>query len=178
LAIILLALFTALIAPAIDAHELQPGFPLPGVEMGIALSALVLGALVLAEVRPPLWLAVVVVALFAIFHAHVALTPADLRLVIAVALLAGQRGARAARWTLVTPPVAWPVGGVIGAQIPIEGTLPLVTTLSFAVAGGLVALSARLPAAAIAGCAPAGPLRARGPEWMCRAARITRAGIE
>ena len=46
------------------------GFPLPGVEIGIALSALVLGVMVLAELRPPLWLAAVVVSLFAIFHSH------------------------------------------------------------------------------------------------------------
>ena len=46
------------------------GFPLPGVEIGIALSAIVLGAMVLAEVRPPLWLAALIVAFFAIFHGH------------------------------------------------------------------------------------------------------------
>jgi urease accessory protein len=46
------------------------GFPLPGVEIGIALSAMVLGAMVLAEVRPPLWLAALIVAFFAIFHGH------------------------------------------------------------------------------------------------------------
>jgi urease accessory protein len=46
------------------------GLPLPGVEIGIALSAIVLGALVLAEVRPPLWLAALLVAAFAVFHGH------------------------------------------------------------------------------------------------------------
>ncbi len=46
------------------------GIPLPGVEIGIAISALVLGAMVLAELRPPLWLAAVVVGFFAIFHGH------------------------------------------------------------------------------------------------------------
>jgi urease accessory protein len=46
------------------------GFPLPGVEIGIAVSAVVLGVMVLAEVRPPLWLAAAVVAFFAIFHGH------------------------------------------------------------------------------------------------------------
>lgn len=46
------------------------GFPLPGVEIGIAASAVVLGVMVLAEVRPPLWLAAAVVAFFAIFHGH------------------------------------------------------------------------------------------------------------
>jgi len=33
------------------------GVPLPGVEIGIAISALALGAVVLAECRPPLWVA-------------------------------------------------------------------------------------------------------------------------
>lgn len=46
------------------------GFPLPGVEVGIAVSAIVLGTMVLAEVRPPLWLAAAMVAFFAVFHGH------------------------------------------------------------------------------------------------------------
>ena len=46
------------------------GIPLPGVEIGIALSALVLGAMVLTEKRPPLWVAAVIVGFFAIFHGH------------------------------------------------------------------------------------------------------------
>lgn len=46
------------------------GLPLPGVEVGIAVSAIVLGTMVLAELRPPLWLAAVIVAFFAVFHGH------------------------------------------------------------------------------------------------------------
>lgn len=46
------------------------GVPLPGVEIGIALSALVLGLMVLLAVRPPLWVAAVLVGAFAIFHGH------------------------------------------------------------------------------------------------------------
>jgi len=46
------------------------GVALPGVEVGIAISALVLGILVLAEARPPLAIAAVVVGFFAIFHGH------------------------------------------------------------------------------------------------------------
>jgi urease accessory protein len=46
------------------------GAPVPGVEVGIALSAVVLGALVLGRVRPPLAAAVAVVAFFAVFHGH------------------------------------------------------------------------------------------------------------
>lgn len=46
------------------------GLPLPGVEIGIALSALVLGVMVAAAARPPLWVAAIVVGIFAIFHGH------------------------------------------------------------------------------------------------------------
>jgi urease accessory protein len=40
------------------------------VEIGIAMSAIVLGTMVLAEARPPIWLAALIVAVFAIFHGH------------------------------------------------------------------------------------------------------------
>lgn len=46
------------------------GVPLPAVETGIALSAVVLGAMAAAAARPPLWLAAVVVGAFAVFHGH------------------------------------------------------------------------------------------------------------
>lgn len=46
------------------------GVPLPGVEIGIATSAIVLGAMVLFAVRPPLVVAIVLVGAFAIFHGH------------------------------------------------------------------------------------------------------------
>jgi len=46
------------------------GVPLPGVEVGIAVSAILLGAMVAREARPPLWLAASVVAFFAVFHGH------------------------------------------------------------------------------------------------------------
>jgi len=46
------------------------GVPLPGVEAGIAASAILLGFAVMSELRPPLAVAVVVVGLFGIFHGH------------------------------------------------------------------------------------------------------------
>jgi urease accessory protein len=46
------------------------GVPLPGVEYGIALSAIMLGAAVMFEVRPPLGIAAALVGFFAIFHGH------------------------------------------------------------------------------------------------------------
>jgi urease accessory protein len=46
------------------------GVPMPGVELGIALSGILLGAMVLFAARPPLWIAGVLVGTFAIFHGH------------------------------------------------------------------------------------------------------------
>jgi urease accessory protein len=46
------------------------GLPLPGIETGIAGSALVIGLAVALAVRPPLWIAALVVAAFAVFHGH------------------------------------------------------------------------------------------------------------
>jgi len=46
------------------------GIPVPGVEIGIALSAIVLGSMILAEVRPKLAVAIAIVGIFTIFHGH------------------------------------------------------------------------------------------------------------
>jgi len=46
------------------------GIPLPGVEIGIALSAMLLGLAVAGEARPPLAVAAVLVGFFAVFHGH------------------------------------------------------------------------------------------------------------
>jgi urease accessory protein len=46
------------------------GMPLPGVEAGIAASAILLGAAVMTERRPPLYAAAVLVGFFAVFHGH------------------------------------------------------------------------------------------------------------
>ena len=46
------------------------GVPIPSVEVGIALSAIVLGGMVAFAVRPPIWVAAVIVGIFAIFHGH------------------------------------------------------------------------------------------------------------
>jgi urease accessory protein len=46
------------------------GVPLPGVEIGIAISAIVLGLMVALAARPPLWVAAALVGAFAIFHGH------------------------------------------------------------------------------------------------------------
>jgi urease accessory protein len=46
------------------------GVPLPGIEIGIALSAIILGAMIAFEVVPALWIAAVIVGFFAVFHGH------------------------------------------------------------------------------------------------------------
>ncbi len=46
------------------------GIPVPGIEIGIAVSAIVLGIMVLGEVQPKLVVAAVLVGGFAIFHGH------------------------------------------------------------------------------------------------------------
>jgi len=46
------------------------GVPLPGMEIGIAASAILLGAAVMTELRPPLALAAGLVGFFAIFHGY------------------------------------------------------------------------------------------------------------
>lgn len=46
------------------------GYPLPGVEVGIACSAIALGLMVLWETRPPQMVSLVLVAFFAVFHGH------------------------------------------------------------------------------------------------------------
>jgi len=46
------------------------GVPMPGVEIGIALSGVLLGAAVLTETRPPLFAAAILIGVFAIFHGY------------------------------------------------------------------------------------------------------------
>jgi urease accessory protein len=46
------------------------GVPLPGVEIGIAASAILLGLAVMTERRPPLIVAAMLVGFFAVFHGH------------------------------------------------------------------------------------------------------------
>jgi urease accessory protein len=43
---------------------------MPGVEIGIACSGVVLGTMVAAAARPPIWIAALIVGVFAIFHGY------------------------------------------------------------------------------------------------------------
>jgi urease accessory protein len=46
------------------------GMPLPPVEIGIALSVVVLGAMILGAVRAPIWVACTIVGIFGLFHGY------------------------------------------------------------------------------------------------------------
>ena len=46
------------------------GMPLPYVETGIALSGVVLGLLIVFAAKAPIWVAALIVGIFAIFHGH------------------------------------------------------------------------------------------------------------
>jgi hydrogenase/urease accessory protein HupE len=82
--------------------------------------------------------------------AHFALTPEDSIPVLALALLAGLRGAthgRRALFALFALPAAWLVAGLVGLATP-GGGVPL-TSISFVVLGALVAVDTALPVYAI-----------------------------
>lgn len=46
------------------------GIPIPFIEAGIAISSIVLGLMILFALKPPLWIAAIIVAAFSIFHGH------------------------------------------------------------------------------------------------------------
>ncbi len=84
---------------------------------------------------------------------HVAVTPEDFLPALALALLAGQRGARAGRLALFALPGAWLVGGLLGLALPTISSATALTTVSFLALGGLVAAEARLRPGWVAGLA-------------------------
>jgi hydrogenase/urease accessory protein HupE len=75
---------------------------------------------------------------------HFALTPEDLVPALALALLAGLRGAAHGRGALLVLPAAWLLGGLLGL-VAHGGMRPALTSISFVLLGGLVAADARLP---------------------------------
>ncbi|KUJ77856.1 Ni/Fe hydrogenase [Ruegeria profundi] len=46
------------------------GIPIPAIETGIALSAVVLGIMIVFAVKPPIWVCAVIVGSFAVFHGY------------------------------------------------------------------------------------------------------------
>lgn len=75
---------------------------------------------------------------------HFAVTPVDVLVVFALALLAGQRGARAGRIAALVLPLAWLLAGLLGQRLELAAGLSTATTLGFALIGALVALDAKL----------------------------------
>jgi urease accessory protein len=86
---------------------------------------------------------------------HFVLTPEDLIPALALALLAGLRGARTGRLVLFLLPAAWFIGGMIGLQYPTPGESALLTAFSFLALGALVAADASLQPGLVAGLAVA-----------------------
>jgi len=80
---------------------------------------------------------------------HFFVSPDDLVPVLAMALLAGLNGPRAGRYALFVLPLAWLLGGLLGGRWPGASGASIVTSLSFLVLGGLVALDRRLPLAIV-----------------------------
>ena len=91
--------------------------------------------------------------------AHLALSPEDLVLVLAVGLLAGLRGALSGRRALATLPAAWLAGGLAGSLLAPGSSWPWLTVASFTLLGGLVAADVRVTLPVLTGlCAAAGSL--------------------
>ncbi|HVT89124.1 MAG TPA: HupE/UreJ family protein [Tepidisphaeraceae bacterium] len=80
---------------------------------------------------------------------HLVLSVDDLIPVMALALLAGQRGPKSGRWTLFILPIAWLIGGLFGMQAKHETEFPF-QCISFIIIGILVATNLPLPAPIIA----------------------------
>ncbi len=81
--------------------------------------------------------------------AHLALSPADLAILVALVLLAAMRGAHQGRWLLAVLPTAWLVGGVGGLMFPWTVSVDWANGLVFLVAGALVAADCNLPSALV-----------------------------
>jgi hydrogenase/urease accessory protein HupE len=75
---------------------------------------------------------------------HFLTSPEDLVPVLALALLAGLRGASHGRRALFTIPAAWLLGGLIGLSSTTANAHPMVAAAWFLLLGGLLAANANL----------------------------------
>jgi urease accessory protein len=73
--------------------------------------------------------------------------------IFALGLLAGQQGARAARWVLLVFPLALLLGATLATVAPALSWVSLLNKASFALLGALVAGAWRLPLPAVGGLA-------------------------
>lgn len=103
------------------------GVPIPFVETGIALSAVVIGAMIATASRPPLWVAAIVVGAFAIFHgyAHGAELPEAANPLLYTAGFMVATGLLHVGGIVVGLAVRWPTGAKLvrglGALISLAG---------------------------------------------------------
>ena len=81
---------------------------------------------------------------------HLLLSPGDLLGLVAAALLAGLRGPRAGRLTILVLPSVWYLSGLIGLNLPFPLDLPWLGVLSFVILGAMVALDPKLPECVVA----------------------------
>jgi urease accessory protein len=85
---------------------------------------------------------------------HFFLSPEDILPAILVSLMAGQRGPRPGRWTLVFLPGAWVVAGLVGLHcgslVMSQPKLSAMIAATFFIPGVLVASDLRLPEAVVA----------------------------
>jgi hydrogenase/urease accessory protein HupE len=75
---------------------------------------------------------------------HFILSPEDLIPVLALALLAGLRGAPYGRRALFALPIAWLLGGLLGVTVSAANDSALLSALWFVALGGLLAADAKL----------------------------------
>ena len=75
---------------------------------------------------------------------HFLMSPEDFGPVLALALLAGLRGAAYGRRTLFVLPVAWLLGGLAGLSVAAANPHPFIAASWFLLLGGLLAADAKL----------------------------------
>jgi len=75
---------------------------------------------------------------------HFLMSPEDIVPVLALALLAGLRGANYGRRALFTLPVAWFLGGLVGLSASSANPRPFVAAAWFLLVGGLLAADAKI----------------------------------
>lgn len=108
--------------------------------------------------------------------AHWAVTPEDLMVVLAFALLAALGGKDRARLLIFTLPAGWFLGGAVALLAGTASPPMVLTLLSFGVTGLVVALDQRLPASVFAvvaiaaavlhGLANGAAMKEAGLDWL------------
>ena len=85
--------------------------------------------------------------------AHLFVTPEDVLVVVALALLAGLGGKPFGRAVLLVLPAAWLAGALAGRMTSVSAGVPVLSAALLIALGGLVAADRRLPLALVAGAA-------------------------